>query len=129
MNALPKYMSDEDFADWLLWEQTDEDRAAIADFFEEERRVAQGQARVLARLQESTQNIRARQRPVIDDARMAGHFPRACSCCGVIILSLAAWKALPAKGIQRDESGAPLLEYRDCACQSTLAIPVSVGAA
>jgi hypothetical protein len=35
MEALPAYMSDEDLALWLIWAQTDADRAGIAAHFEE----------------------------------------------------------------------------------------------
>lgn len=41
---MPKYLDEKQAAEWKRTQQTDEDRAAIAAFFEEERRVAAGEA-------------------------------------------------------------------------------------
>lgn len=48
---------------------------------------------------------------------METQFPKKCGCCKTVHTE-AAWLALPLKG---HGSG---LEFRDCACRSTLAILV-----
>lgn len=45
MDALPRYMGDETLAVWLVWGQTDEDRAAIAEWHAECAAVAAGHER------------------------------------------------------------------------------------
>jgi len=43
-----------------------------------------------------------------------------CNCCK-IDYGVQSWLNLELVGIQRDEFGLPLLEYRNCTCGSTIA--------
>lgn len=54
--------------------------------------------------------------------RVNAAFPKRCSCCGRMVATLAAWRALPYVGVQAFEDEA--LEYRNCACGSTLVVGV-----
>lgn len=120
----PHSMDDEAAAIWLLWEQTDEDRAEI--------RSALGgcPSKTCGEVTRMDRTPALIQAPVVDEAHLASQFPRSCSCCGVVFFSAAAWRALPFKGHQIDPTGlvAPL-EYRDCTCRSTLAVQLQPEAA
>ena len=45
MDALPRYMSDEGLRLWLIWGQTEEDRAGLREYREELDAMARGMAR------------------------------------------------------------------------------------
>jgi len=106
--------------DYRNYHQTAEDRAAIEEYFRECREVKLGYAEG----QESTSCQRPKAKLAPRDAFMvAVQFPRACTCCGLVVLTEAAWDALPLVGVQADDS--ETLELRNCPCGSTQALLTS----
>lgn len=102
------------------YQQTDGDKAEIAEFFEDEKRRALSWGKPTDTVSHRRPAPPPQPKVTYQWVVAPEQFPKACRCCGLVYLSDVTWWHLSHIGLQRDE-GYPILDFRNCRCGSTLA--------